>query len=145
MSRWRNFLRRSWHERALFLEACAWLFWSRGLILCLPFHAYAKRLGRPQTESIPALCDEQQRIVRQVKWAVQTAVRYSPVRFVCLPQAMAAKWMLRRRRVPATLYLGLQQSGNAPMQAHAWLRAGECLVTGGRESRTHRAIATFAD
>jgi hypothetical protein len=99
MSRWRSFLRRSWHERALFLEAWAWLIWSRGLILCLPFRAYAKRLGQPQTESSPTLSDEQQRIVRQVKWAVQTAVRYSPVRFVCLPQAMAAKWMLRRRRV----------------------------------------------
>jgi hypothetical protein len=65
--------------------------------------------------------------------------------FVCLPQAMAAKWMLRRRRTPSTLYLGLRREEKTSLTAHAWLRAGDEIITGRAAIMEHQVIATFGE
>ena len=52
--------------------------------------------------------------------------------------------MLRRRRVPSTLYLGVRRSGPG-LSAHAWLRSGPAIVTGGiDESARYPPIAWFS-
>jgi len=77
---------------------------------------------------------------------VQAVARHLPWRFVCLPQAIAAQRMLRRRGVASTLYLGVAPDREKPdaIAAHAWLRAGDKIVTGERESRHQRQVASFA-
>ena len=52
--------------------------------------------------------------------------------------------MLRRRHLPTTLYLGLRHGEPDSRTAHAWLRAGDKILTGQAESSGHRAIATLA-
>jgi len=44
-----------------------------------------------------------------------------PWRAKCLEQALAAKMMLRRRKIANELYLGVKQEENK-MLAHAWLQ-----------------------
>jgi len=58
----------------------------------------------------------------RVAWAVQAVVRHVPLGFVCLPQAMAAKWMLRRRRLaehalPWTAAAGRTEADGARLAA----------------------------
>jgi hypothetical protein len=80
--------------------------------------------------------------VRRVEWAVATAARNLPWKPVCLPQAVAAQWMLRRKGIPSTLYLGIDPAGN--YDAHAWVRAGAVIVTGGPSIQRYAVVSTFA-
>jgi hypothetical protein len=47
---------------------------------------------------------DQARVAEEVGWAVTRAVRHVPFNAVCLPQAMAARIMLKRRSVENVLY-----------------------------------------
>lgn len=62
-------------------------------------------------------------------------------------QAIAAQRMLRRRRIASTLYLGVASNREKKdaIVAHAWLRAGDKIITGEIEARRHRALAWFGD
>jgi hypothetical protein len=145
MNRIANFMCRSWSDRRLLIEALALLCWARLLIRIVPFRWIAPCLGRPMAESPVDVGDAQRQLALRVAWAVQAVARHVPLGFVCLPQAVAAKWMLRRRRLPSTLYLGLQRQKECAATAHAWLRVGDLILTGRRESSLHTVVATFAE
>ncbi len=145
MSRLAKFLRHDWAGRGLLLEALAWLVWAKLLLLVVPFRWIAPRLGRPMTESAASLTEPGSLLASRISWAVQSVAANVPLGLVCLPQAMAAKWMLRRRHLASTLYLGVARPDEAKFTAHAWLRAGNKILTGRAESRTHTTLASFAE
>lgn len=75
---------------------------------------------------------------------------YTPWTSNCFPQALVAKYWLRQRHIPTTLYLGvaLTKTADAPraeMAAHAWLRCGPLIVTGGRGHERFTTVAHFGD
>jgi len=80
-------------------------------------------------------------VAREIQYAVESAARHLPWKPVCFPQAVAAQWMLRRRAVPSTLYLGIDPAEG--YDAHAWVRAGTVMVTGGPR-RGHTVVSSFA-
>ncbi len=139
--RWRR--RPLWHffglpagRRLLLVEAVTCLALSRLALLLFPFRAVASRFG---TVTPPAagndaamrvLNDAQSAQAREIGWAVTRAARYVPFRAVCLPQAIAAQAMLRRRRVASVMHFGVAKSAQEPLSAHAWLDAGQVEVTG---------------
>lgn len=145
MGRPGKFLRHDGPKKLLLLEALAWLCWAKLLLLLVPFRWLAPRLGKPQSESPPAISPGELDLAEHVSWAVQSVAAHVPLGFVCLPQAIAAKWMLRRRRLASTLYLGVAKPDEMKFTAHAWLRAGDKILTGRAESLTHSTIATFAE
>ncbi len=57
----------------------------------------------------------------------------------CLPQALAAMWMLRRVNIPANLQLGVKKSGPA-IEAHAWLEIHEQVIIGGQTRHEYLAL-----
>ncbi len=145
MGRLDKFLRHNGPDRLLLIEALAWLCWVKPLLLLVPFRWLAPRLGTPQSESPPAITPAERALALRVSWAVQSVARHVPLGFVCLPQAIAAKWMLRRRHLASTLYLGLAKPEEMKFTAHAWLRAGDKILTGQAEILNHSTIATFAE
>jgi hypothetical protein len=54
--------------------------------------------------------------------------------------------MLKRRRIAATLYLGVAKKKDQPEQlaAHAWLRCGDAILTGAAGHRQFAVVAVFA-
>jgi hypothetical protein len=78
----------------------------------------------------------------RVRWAIDAAARRTPWRSKCLEQAIAGKWMLRRRGIASTMYLGVVHN---PFEAHAWLRVGRMNVTGGSRVDRYAVVATFAE
>jgi hypothetical protein len=136
-----KYLRLTGTERCLLAEAVVLLGMMRLAILCMPFRYLAPYLGRPKAEApqIPLLapCD----LVLQVGWAVQTAARRVPWQAVCLPQALAAGLMLRRRGIACNLNLGVV--GSADLAAHAWVESGGVIVVGERQARHFTVIARF--
>lgn len=102
----------------------------------------ARLLGRPGAHAADAFTADQKRIADEVGWAVATAARHLPWRPVCLPQALTARWLLQRRKVRSTLYLGIPNT--QARVAHAWVCVGPLVVTGADQVEGCTVVSTFA-
>jgi hypothetical protein len=61
---------------------------------------------------------------------------------LCLPRALAAHAMLRRRGIVSTLCLGVARDGET-FAAHAWVEIGQDKVVGAREAQGHTRLASY--
>jgi thiazole synthase ThiGH ThiG subunit len=52
--------------------------------------------------------------------------------------------MLERRRIYSTLYLGTGKNEKGELIAHAWLRSGSEIVTGGEEMKEFTVVGSFS-
>lgn len=133
-------------ERMLLLEAFLLLGMARLGVLILPFRWLARSLGQHMQETDTQLPPADLPLARMVGAAVRSAANYTPWGSVCLPQAVAAKWMLKRRNIPGTLYLGVMKDETKPekLAAHAWLRCGHIIITGAKGHRQYTVVSTFS-
>ena len=123
-------------EAAILLAAAGVLIQTR------PFARIARRLGEHMAETPASAAQPEIAEARRIRWAVRAAAKRLPWKPICLPQAVAATWMLRRRGIQSTLYLGVD--GVQGFNAHAWVRVGRVVVTGAPEHRRFSVVSTFA-
>ena len=121
-------------DRMFLFEAVTRLALARLSLIFVPFNVLAARLGAVtpparDTSVATLLPAAQQEVVLKVGWAVTRAARYIPFRAVCLPQAVAAKAMLKRRGIASVMHFGVAKTPEE-LKAHAWLDAGRIEVTG---------------
>ena len=145
MRRLVKFSRLARSERLFFVEAAICLAVARLGLLILPFRRIAPLLGKHMAESPQEYHPEYKEIAKQVACAVKTASRHLPWDSKCLVQAIASKAMLRRHRVPSTIYLGVAKDDGRQLYAHAWLRSGDVVVTGGQGLVQFKVVSTFAE
>ena len=128
----------------LLLEAALILGIARLAIALVPFRHIAPWLGVCQSAT-PAMPLSEERIwlAKRIGWAVHTAAGHLPWQAVCLPQAIAAKFMLRRRGFASTLYLGVSRDDTS-FKAHAWIRVGNVVVTGYQDMQRYTVVSSFA-
>ncbi|HEY4000241.1 MAG TPA: lasso peptide biosynthesis B2 protein, partial [Candidatus Xenobia bacterium] len=117
---------------------------ARLAILVFPFAWVASHLGRSGPRAPQEVSASQAAMADRIGWAVRAASRVSPWKSNCLPQAMTARWLLRRRGIPCTLYLGVRRGLLASMKAHAWLKCGSVCLTGGDERAGFAVVAVFS-
>jgi hypothetical protein len=134
----------NWRDRFLLLEAWIYLGAARAALLAVPFRHIARCLGRqfPPDHAV----DEESTApndARRIAWAVEVMSRHTAWESACLAQAIAGKFMLRRRRLVSWLFLGTRKDAAGNLEAHAWLQCGSeiLLGAGGRESFT--ALSSF--
>lgn len=138
---WKSKLERArtvdWRERGLLVEAAAQLMAARVRIAILPFRTIARDLGTfvPPADKRIADCRasapaERRGVAEKISWAVTRAAVHVPFRAVCLPQAMAAHAMLRRRGIESAVHFGARRGDEKPIDAHAWVDAAGVEVTG---------------
>ena len=77
-----------------------------------------------------------------VSWAVETARTKQWIRVVCLPSALAAQSMLRRRGIASRLCLGVAREGDA-LITHAWVEIGANIIVGGAERDRFTKLREF--
>jgi hypothetical protein len=137
-------------QRALLVEAVACLLAARLGLIFIPFPRLARRIGNfvPPTDarvvtSQAAPAPDQARLAKDIGWAVTRAARYVPFKAVCLPQAMAARVMLKRRGVKSVMHFGAAKGTDKPLNAHAWLDAAGIEVTGYPVAQNFAEIACF--
>jgi hypothetical protein len=145
MGRASKFLELTASRRILLIEATFWLIAARVILLTVPFRTIAPYLGKFMTKSPKAVASLPEDLIGNISWAVATASRHLPWDCWCLAQALAGKAMLKCRGVPSTLYLGLTKADEAQLQAHAWLRCGELILTGRQGMESYTVVATFAE
>lgn len=136
-------------RRALLIEAALCLLVAQAVLLLVPFPFLARRFGTFVPPSDPRVAlgrseasARHMAVAREVGWAVTTAARHIPVRAVCLPQAMVARMMLKRRGVSSVIHFGAAKGTDA-LDTHAWLDAAGIEVTGFPVGGQFAEIACF--
>ncbi|MDN3644831.1 lasso peptide biosynthesis B2 protein [Pontixanthobacter aestiaquae] len=115
-----------------FFEATVLLTYARIIVNLVPLSYWRKQVqvSKHDTADMALLTKEQRQKSRMVMRTINRAGRNLPVKFVCLPQAFAARWMLTRRGIPTELFLGTQLAAEEDREFHAWLKAGDIMITG---------------
>jgi len=124
-----KFIHLSAVEQRLLVEALLWLTLARLAIPAVPFRRIAPLLGRTMEET-PFHVTEGPPVAEGVSQAIRTAADHAPWKSRCLVRAVAAQWMLKRRGIGSTLYLGVSKEDTKVMSAHAWVRCGDKFLTG---------------
>lgn len=146
----RRFAQVGARRRALVVEAVVWLLLARLALLFVPFPRLARQLGTfVSPNDARALqagskgAGEAAQVAEQVGWAVTRSARYVPFKAVCLPQAIAARNMLKRRGVSSVMHFGAAKGEAKPFDTHAWLDAAGVEVTGYPIAENFAEIACF--
>jgi hypothetical protein len=132
---------------ALALRVYGLLVVSRFVINVMPLRRITARLGTPMVETPTDQLDpEAARYARRVAWCIRRLSSHTPTESNCYPQALTARWLLRRRGIATTLYYGAAFEPERPaLQAHVWLRCGPMVVTGGGLGRRYQPLTYYAD
>ncbi len=77
-----------------------------------------------------------------VSWAVEYLGARPWMNALCLPRALAAHAMLRRRGIASRLCLGVARESGA-IAAHAWVEIGNDKIVGGAEAERFTRLAEF--
>ena len=77
-----------------------------------------------------------------VSWAVENRGAKPWMNALCLPRALAAHAMLRRRGIASRLCLGVARERGA-LCAHAWVEIGDDKIVGGAEADGFTRMAAF--
>ncbi len=122
--RLRRFLALERARRGLLLEAAVGLVWTGWRLRVSSGAAMRQVRRRMQLDAHGALQD-----ALPVAWAVRAASRHLPGSYTCLPQALVAQAMLRRRGMAAALHIGTVLEEGGALAAHAWLELdGQVLL-----------------
>lgn len=132
-----------WRKRLLW-EALLALALARVAMACLPFRRIAIWMGTPGTESPLTANTSQVQMAQEIGWSIGCLARRVPWDGRCLAQALAAMGMLRRRGLEGTVSFGADREKSGELIAHAWLRFGPCMVTGGAGHERFKTITSLA-
>lgn len=77
-----------------------------------------------------------------ISWAVENLGARSWMNALCLPRALAAHAMLRRRGIASRLCLGVAREAG-DLAAHAWVEVGKDKIVGGNEADGFTRLAEF--
>ena len=147
MSRLVSFCRLPRVERWLAFEALGWLGLARAAVLIFPFRWVASALGPRVTGPVPVrepLLELPPPAARAVAKAIARVRPHTPWNSNCLAQAVAGYAMLRRRHIRSTLCFGVMRNSKGELEAHAWLRSGGAVLTGGGGLSRYAVVAAFA-
>lgn len=127
----------------LLFEASLFLAASKLSLKVIPFKILSGWLGEAMAESAPVASCADSHLLNEIPWALKAIARRFKWSRQCLVQAMAAQWMLQRRGLTGTLYLGVRKDDTNVLAAHAWLRSGSDILVGGENQPDFRVVAMF--
>lgn len=107
-----------------------------------PFSELAPKIGTLHAQTPVVTTSREARMVHELMESMFRHIRWKDS---CLIRALTAKRILNSMGEKCTLYMGVAQIEGQSMTAHAWLRCGKCIVTGGESMSAYTVTATFAD
>lgn len=118
-------------ERRLYAAALVLTPLFRLAIALLPFRRVLAWQGRPGFESPDAPDPSSLAYRTALHGALLRCARHAPRLATCYALCLAGKYLLRRRGIPSTLYLGFRKTEAGRHDGHAWLRSRDTFVSGG--------------
>jgi hypothetical protein len=125
-------------RRVYLREAAVMLILARLAVRIVPPARLFAWANRPPRHIRRFAADE----ARWVSWAVEDMAARPWMNALCLPRALAAHAMLRRRGIASRLCLGVTRDAGE-LAAHAWVEIGEDKVVGGNEAGGFTRLAEF--
>jgi hypothetical protein len=125
-------------RRIYLREAAITLLLARLAVRYLPSARVLAWADRPAKRVSRFALDE----INWVAWAIEHSAALPGMNAMCLPRALAAHAMLRRRGFASKLCLGVARAGN-DIAAHAWIEVGERKVVGGDDSGRFTQLTAF--
>lgn len=126
------------HEYKLFAEA--WYFLAKARLM-LVFREFKEIV--PSLEGDADARKGSIEELQSIKLSIARACTKSPWRTKCFEQALAAGLMLQRRNIQRATYFGVRKNTSGSIDAHAWLKSGDFIVTGWQQVNTYTVIAEF--
>jgi hypothetical protein len=125
-------------QRVYLREAAVAIVLARLAVRLIPAARIFAWAARPPRRDGRFAADETDWIL----WAVDTAAAKPWIKALCLPRALAAHAMLRRRGITSRVCLGVaREHGN--LAAHAWVEVGNDRTTGGASAAAFTRLAEF--
>lgn len=131
-------------EKKLFRKAFCHLFLAWFNTSFSPMKKYVKKLGKEKTESPETALQEHQEYLLSLKTAIRRAAKFAPFKSRCLQQAYAGKIILNKQNIPSTIYFGVAKDETKGLKAHAWLRAGDIYISGGKERFEYAVVGNYS-
>jgi hypothetical protein len=141
----RKWLKLSIEDRALYCKILMLTGIIRLIILVVPFRYISKYLGENGYESPMEIDQCEIEASTKIGSAVERVSKHTVWESKCIVQAVCAKLLLRKMGISNTLYLGVRKNEYGRLAAHAWLRAGNKIVTGKRYMEGYKAVYCFGD
>ncbi|WP_025762253.1 lasso peptide biosynthesis B2 protein [Dyadobacter tibetensis] len=135
--------RRKWNqtpsfERKYLLKAFATLTCIKLGLLILPFHTFRRIFARLTKRAGSQRFSEVQ--MNQVALSVNRMADFLPFTLLCLPRALAVKYLLRNEP-DLTLEIGVEIGRIDSFEAHAWVeRDGKIIIGDWNEQITYQRL-----
>lgn len=129
-------------QKILIPQVFVLMFYYRFLVHHRPFARLAPKIGTLGCETPVETSPRYAWVVHELMDAMMRRVQWKDS---CLIRALTAKKLLNRAGEKCTLYMGVAKEGDSAMVAHAWLRCGKLIVTGGENSSRFTVTAVFGD
>jgi len=117
----------SWYSKIRFVNAMVILVIIKIGLTILPFSAFRRFfyfICKTVTYKEVSVKD-----IEETVWAVDTAANLLPLELLCLPRALATKYLLRK--VPSlSLEIGIEINPAKAFEAHAWVEKGGEIIIG---------------
>jgi len=139
-----RFLRFSWADRFLLVQAIFLLTAIRLGLCLLPFQTLRKLLARAVEGGSSSVERYRVNQPQRVIWAVGVVGRHFPSIGTCLMQALAAHVLLGRRHYPTQLHVGVTRDEKGKFLGHAWLESNGSVIIGGEALRQQRYTPLLA-
>ena len=103
-------------------EAWLTLTWVDFVVSFLPYCWWKSWLvSQPEADTNQAAPFE------DLVWAVNAAANHHLRKPTCLRRSLSLKQMLQRRKIPATLHIGIKKNGRE-VDAHAWVECNGIIL-----------------
>ncbi|WP_461637526.1 lasso peptide biosynthesis B2 protein [Labilibaculum euxinus] len=126
------------------LEAIITSMFYRFLLIFFPMKRIAALMGNNRTIDATITNAKEQETIQQIKIAINRTKRLALWRFMCFEQGLTAKKMLKRQKINSTIYFGLSKTPDNKLKAHAWLKAGDLFITGGKGHQQFKVLDSFS-
>ncbi|MHC1681574.1 MAG: lasso peptide biosynthesis B2 protein [Clostridiaceae bacterium] len=140
-----KFFNLSLKDKILVIEAFILTGIVRFTILFVPFKKLAQFVGNHKEESDISVEELDTSTIKTIAWVISVVSKRTPWESKCLVKALSAQIMLTKYKISSTLYLGVAKDEEKKLIAHAWLRSGTYIVTGGDERAMFTEVAKFAN
>ena len=138
----KTFLRMPMKQKRMIPRILFWMFVYRRRVHGRPFSELAPGIGDLGYETPVQATPRDARLVHELMESMFRRFRWKDS---CLIRALTAKRLLNSLGHTCTLYMGVRKSGVEAMTAHAWLRCGKLIVTGGESREGYTVTAVFGD
>jgi hypothetical protein len=124
MDKWNSL---SGYGKITFLKSVFCLLWIKAGLSLLPFSIFRKFFHKlTSNQDVKEFSQDQ---IDVTVWAVDTAANLLPFELLCLPRALATKYLLRR--APSlTLEIGVEINPAKKFEAHAWIEKNGTIIIG---------------